>query len=190
MLRRSRLKVYGPLLARSIGHGIPSGTRLAAVPRGRTLEDKGRQRPLPATFAPVNRAGTGPLSGRGRLVLTAIDRTVAEIETHDAVVAGDGLVGGSVEHTGRDPFVTAAPKVVPESRPPTRCSAVDPRTPRPQAHQDPLEAHPIRDPRAMTAQRTCIRHSPQEWIDRGPDSIDQFGVEREHDVGHLHRVVG
>jgi hypothetical protein len=42
----------------------------------------------------------------------------------------------------------------------------------------------------MTAQRMHVGNRRDERLDRGPDSIDHFGVERAHDDGYLHQVVG
>lgn len=47
------------------------------------------------------------LSAVGRLVLRAVQAHLGQVELDDAVIGGQGLGGGRVEHTGGDPLVSA-----------------------------------------------------------------------------------
>src|SRR5690606_22635329 len=165
------------------GGGQGGGDEYAVVPVGAIggpadgdAVPVGEQRPLPAAFAPVNGAGTGPFAARGSLVLAAVDRAVAEIKADDPVIAGDGLVDELVEHARRDPVVAAGPQGGIGGRAAEQTLGVDPRAARHQTDQDALEADPIGDPRAVTAQRVAVGYRRDERLDRGPDSIDHFGV--------------
>ena len=80
------------------------------LPADRDPVAVGGDRPLPATFAPIDRVRAGPFTTEGCLVLGTVDGDVAEIEPDDAVVAGQGLIDQTVEHPGLEPLGAAAPQ--------------------------------------------------------------------------------
>ena len=51
-----------------------------------------RDRPFPATLAPVGGVRAGPLTTERRLVLAAVNRDFGEVQANDPVVAGEGFV--------------------------------------------------------------------------------------------------
>ncbi|MDQ3826179.1 MAG: hypothetical protein M3325_10760 [Actinomycetota bacterium] len=67
---------------------------------------------------------------------------------------------------------------------------IDPRRAGHQPDQDPAEAQPVIDSRAMTTQRVGINRGWEQRLEGRQDGIYHLGLERAHDDGYLHQVVG
>jgi hypothetical protein len=78
----------------------PSGDAVAVDSHG----------PLPAEFAPVNRALAGAFATIGRLVERAVDGDLGEVQADDPVERRDGFGAEPVEHARCDPLVAAGPE--------------------------------------------------------------------------------
>lgn len=66
---------------------------------------------------------------------------------------------------------------------------IDPRRVGHETDQDPPETQPVRDTWPVTTQRMIIDPDRQQRLDRPPDHIHNFGLERAHDDKDLHPVV-
>ncbi len=108
----------------------------------------------------------------------------------------DCLVVGAQHHLGQalqDP--RRAPLVAPGTQggvgdPAHEALGIDPAAPGDQADQHGPQADPIGHPRPMALERVGRDRFGEQWLDRGKDSIEHFGLERAHDDGDLHWVVG
>src|SRR5215213_11467307 len=132
----------------SVQGGVQHGDVVAvgAVDRP-TDRDPGTLRchgPLPAEFAPVNRALAGTLTAAGSLVDAAVDGHDVEIEFDDPVVGGSGLSFELVEYSGFDPLVAAHPQGRVGDLEVHHRFDVDPRGAGDEPNQQPAETDPVR----------------------------------------------
>jgi hypothetical protein len=123
-------------------------------------------------------------------VLAAVYRTFAEIETNDAVVARESIVGELVEHPGCGPCVASVAQCRVRHAVAQQTFGIDPRAAGHESDQDALEAHPVRDSWPMTTEQVRIdRGGGQQRFNRCPHSIYHLGIQRAHDDRCLHSVV-
>ena len=148
-----------------------------------------RSGPLPARFAPVNRAFAGPVAAAGRLVDRPVHRGLGQVEAHDAVIGAQSLIGQRVEHPRVGPLVAARPQSSVRRLVGYQTLRGDPRASRDQPDHDPIKAHPVRDPRIVTAQWMIITATRQQRLRRRPHRIHHLRVQRAHNDRNLHLVV-
>jgi len=67
---------------------------------------------------------------------------------------------------------------------------VDPRRAGHEPDEDAPEAQPIRHAPSVAAQWMALRRGRDPRFERSPEGISHFGLERAHDDGYLHQVVG
>ncbi len=67
---------------------------------------------------------------------------------------------------------------------------VDPRGSGHEADQEPPEAQPVWDPGPVTSKRVGLIGRWEQGFDGGEQDVHDVGLERAHDVGDLHTVVG
>ena len=146
--------------------------------------------PLPAALVAVGRVRPGALAAVGSLVQRAVEGHVVEVEADDPVECGERRVLELVEHPGIDPLVASGSQgrvgdLVVEDR-----FDVHPRRPGHEPDEQTPQAQPVRDPRPMAAEPVRPIRRWKQRLDRCPDGIEHLGLERAHDVGDLHLVVG
>jgi len=123
-------------------------------------------------------------------VQAAVDCDVVEEEPDDLVVGRKCLGAELVEHAGDDPLVAPCPGRRVRHLLRAEMLSVLPTAPRHQAYEDHLEAVAVRGSRTMTAQGMGVEGNGQQRLTGSPDGIYHFGVERAHDEGDLHLVIG
>ena len=159
--------------------------RTVGRPTDRDAPSVGDERPLPAELSPVSGVSSAPLAARRRLVLGAVDARLGEVEPDDAVIAGDRLGDDGVVEAGRKSLVTARPGGRVRDDVAAEPLGVLPRTPRRKTHDHHPEAVSITGSRAVTTEGVAVVMGREQLLDRRPDGIEHFGVERAHDGGDL-----
>ena len=118
-----------------------------------------------------------------------VHRGLRQVEAHDAVIGAQSLIGQRVEHPRVGPLVAARPQSSVRRLVGYQALRGDPRASRDQPDHDPLKAHPVRDPRIVTAQRMIITTNRQQRLRRRPHRIHHLRVQRAHNDRNLHLVV-
>ncbi len=119
-----------------------------------------------------------------------VERDVGEVEPDDPVIRAHRLLGDGVEDAGREPLVASLAHGGVGDLVGAKAFRVFPRTARGEPHEHHLEAVPVRRAGTVAAERVLIGNEGDERLDSRPDRIEHFGVERAHDMGDLHSVVG
>jgi hypothetical protein len=118
-----------------------------------------------------------------------VEGHLAEIETDDAVIGVQSVSTELFEYASADPFIPTGPESgVGDLELEDRLDT-DPRTAGDQSDQDPPKAQSISHTRAVTAQGMGPVRGGNQGLNRCPDGIYYFGLERAHDGGVLHWVV-
>jgi len=119
-----------------------------------------------------------------------VDSDVGQVEPDDPVIGLRRLLGDGVEDAGGEPLVASLTHRGVRHLVAAQPLGVLPRASRRQPHEHHLEAIPVRRARPVTAKRVLVDEPRHERLDRRPHSIEHFRVERAHDGGDLHSVVG
>jgi hypothetical protein len=145
--------------------------------------------PLPTELASVNWAFARALASARCLVDRAVHQGVVEVEADGSLVGGHHGLGQGIEDPRCDPLVASGAQGRVRD-PADQALGVDPAAPGDQADQHGPQADPIRNPGPMTTQRMGGLGFGEQGLDGGKHGIKHFGLERAHDGGDLHCVVG
>lgn len=150
----------------------------------------GGNRPLPADLAAIRGVRAGFLAAVGRFVQRAVHRDMVEVQLDDLVERGVRFGFEPFEHPGRDPLIaTGSQRRVRHLEVQDRFD-VDPGGAGHEPDEDPPEAQVIVSSTAMTSQRMGPVGLREQRLEALPENIDHFTLERAHDDGYLHQVVG
>jgi hypothetical protein len=118
--------------------------------------------------------------------LGSVDRHLRQIETDETVVAGEGFINETIEHTCLPPLVTpSAQRGLGAFAEPT---GDVPRAAGDEPEQECFEAASVVASWPVTAERVLIDDNGKTRFDCLPDDVDNARMECEHE-GDLHGFV-
>jgi hypothetical protein len=120
----------------------------------------------------------------------SVNEGLGRLEADLGVVGGDHGLGQLVEDLRLVPLVTPGPQCGVGHDPAGQALGVDPAAAGDEPHEHGEQADPVRDPPAVTPERMVVDRGWEQGLNFSPDGIEHLGVERAHDVGDLHWIVG
>ena len=187
---------FGDLVHGGAEQGDVVAVRAVGGPADRDARCVGRDRGLPARFAPVDRAFAGSGPAAGGFVDRPVDAHISQLQAHDAVPGGERLGGYLVEHPSSDPFVAAGPQRGVRHLVAQQDLHGLPRATQHQPPDDALQAQPVAHPGPVTAQRMIVGRAPQQRLHSRPHDIhhslgqsahDEFGLQGSPRTGQPDR---